>query len=351
MKKLIAGALSTILALSLTACGGAAPSAASTNAPADSKEAASGQTFVLKLGHDMSENTAQHKGALMFKEEVEKKTNGAVQVDIYSDCQLGSDTEVAEMMQNNIVQCALIPTAKLSGMYAPMQLLDLPFLCSDREVLYKVLDDPDFKQAFFGNMPSIGLKGLSVWESGYKQFTANSKLATPADFAGLKFRTMESPLILAQFKAFGANPKPIDFGETYNALQNHTVDGEENPLVSIVNMKFYEVQSHMTLSNHAYLGYAFLFSNQCWESLPAEYQETIQAAADNAAGYERKLTVEAEAGYIQTIKDAGTEVYELTPEEAATLTEAVKPVYDEFRDAIGGDLIDLTRQLVEKYSA
>lgn len=354
MKKLIAGILSAALALSLTACGGGANSSAS--APGASSASTQGgpsskPTYVLKLSHDMSEDTPQQKGAEKFKQEVEEKTNGDVQVDIYADSQLGSDTEVAEMLQSNIVQCALIPTAKLSGIYAPMQLLDLPYLCSDRNVLYQVLDDSQFKDAFFGGMSSIGLKGLSVWESGYKQFTANSRLAVPTDFQGLKFRTMESPLILAQFQALGANPKPIDFGETYNALQNHTVDGEENPLVSIVNMKFYEVQSHITLSNHAYLGYAFLFSDQCWQSLPADDQSIIQTAADNAAVYERQLTAEAEQGYIKTIQDAGVDVYQPTAEEAAAMSEAVKPVYAQFRDTIGGDLIDLTQQLIAKYGA
>lgn len=350
MKKLVSLVMSAVLVLSLAACGGS--NSSSTSAPAASGSNTSGKaTYTLKLHHDMSETTAQNAGAEAFKKEVEEKTNGDVIIEIHANNELGSDEEVAEMMQSNIVQIGLIPTAKLSGMDASMQLLDLPFLCSDRDVFYKVLDDQSFKDAFYANLENIGLKGLSVWESGYKQFTANSQLTCPADFNGLLFRTMSSPLILAQFEALGANPKPIDFGETYNALQNHTVDGEENPLVSIVNMKFYEVQKNMTLSNHAYLGYAVLFSKDCWDSLPAEYQEIMQTAANNAAVVERQLTVDAEAGYVDTIKGAGVEVYEMNADEIAAMAEAVTPVYDQFRDTIGGDLIDLTQSLIAKYSA
>ena len=123
---------------------------------------------------------------------------------------------------------------------------------------------------------------------------------------------MSSPLILDQFKALGANPTPIDFGETYNALQNGTVDGEENPLVSIVSMKFYEVQKNCTISNHAYLAYALLFSKSFWDTLPEDIQKIIDDAATEAVQEERQMTIDREAGYIETIKASGCEVNELT---------------------------------------
>ena len=141
--------------------------------------------------------------------------------------------------------------------------------------------------------------------------------------------------------------KRQDFSEVYNSLQQGVADGEENPLNSIVNMKFYEVQSHMTLSNHGYLAYALMFSNDTWDSLSADIQAAIMEAADEAVVYERQCNAEMEETYVQTIKDSGTAVYELSDEEMTAFAEAVKPVHEEFRDVIGSDLLDATYKLVD----
>ena len=161
---------------------------------------------------------------------------------------------------------------------------------------------------------------------------------------------MSSPLILDQFKALGANPTPIDFGETYNALQNGTVDGEENPLVSIVSMKFYEVQKNCTISNHAYLAYALLFSKSFWDTLPEDIQKIIDDAATEAVQEERQMTIDREAGYIETIKASGCEVNELTADEIAALTEVMTPVHEKYRDVIGSDTLDKAYEIIDKYN-
>jgi C4-dicarboxylate-binding protein DctP len=304
----------------------------------------------IKLHHDLAEGTAQDLGAKKFKEIVEEKSNGEISVQIFANNTLGNDTEAAEMMQTGSLEAALLPTAKLSGFYAPLQVLDLPYMFINRASLYGTLDDETFKSTLFTPMEELGFHGINFWESGFKQFTANSVTVAPEDFKGLKFRTMESPLIIAQFKALGANPIPIDFGETYNALQQGVVDGEENPLVSIVNMRFYDVQTDCVISNHAYLAYAFLFSKSCWDSIPEDLQQIIVEAADEAVQYEREVTIENEEGYIQTIKDSGTNVTYMTEEQTAVMAEAMKPVHEEFRDVIGSDLLDLAYELAEKYS-
>jgi len=332
MRKIITLA-AVILALSLTAC---APKTAT--------------VYKIKFGHDMLEASAQHIGASKFKELVEAASKGRIEVTIFPNSTLGTGIETAEMLQTGSVQAALIPTAKLSGFYAPIQIIDLPFLFPSREALYGTLDSEEFKKAVFTPMEELGFKGINFWESGFKQFTANKDLKSPADFVGQKFRVMESPLIIAQFNTLGANPVPIDFGETYNALQQKVVDGEENPLVSIKNMKFYEVQTHVVISNHAYLGYAFLFSNKFWKTLPKDLQTIILDAADQAAELERQTTIDSEAGYIQIIKDYGTTVNVLTPAEIAVFAEAMKPVHEQFRAVIGSDLLNKTYQIIDSFN-
>lgn len=312
-----------------------------------STETAQEATYTIKLAHSMMENTPQHQGAVEFQRLVSEKTNGQVEVLIFPAGQMGSDTEVAEMLQTDSIDAAIIPTAKLSGFYAPLQIIDLPFLFPSKEVAYKVLDNSEFKQMLFAPMESLGFKGLNFWESGFKQLTANRPIHNPEDLKGLKMRVMESPLLIAQYRAFGSNPVAIDFSETYNSLQQGAADGQENPLNSIVNMKFYEVQSDMTISNHGYLAYALMFSIASWEKLPADIQAAIQEAADEAVVKERAINAEMEAGYVKTISDSGTTVYELNAEEMDSFATVVKPVHEEFRSIIGSDILDKTYELIE----
>lgn len=338
MKKILCVTISMLLAVSLLAgCG-------SNNEPTQDDP---GTTYSFKLAHGMMENTPAHQGLLEFKRLVEEKTDGKVEITLFPAGQMGSDTELAEMLQTNAVDAALLPTAKLSGFYAPLQVLDLPFLFPSKDVTYKVLDNEDFMGMLFPAMDDLGFHCLNIWESGFKQLTANSPIHAPEDLEGLKMRVMESPLLIAQYKALGANPVSIDFSETYNSLQQHAADGQENPLTSIVNMKFYEVQDHMTISNHGYLAYILMFSNGAWTSLPADLQKSINEAAAEAVVIERQINDEMEAGYVQTIKDSGTTVYELTADEMDVFAQVMQPVHEQFRDVIGSDVLDKTYELIE----
>lgn len=345
MKKVLSLIMALLLTVAVTGCGSGG------EVPAEDQQSESSETYTIQLAHGMMEDTPQHKGAEEFKRLVEEKTDGRVEVSLFPAGQLGSDVEIAEMLQTGGIEAGIVPTAKLSGFYAPLQIIDLPFLFPTKEVTYEVLDSAEFKSMLFGPMEELGFKGINFWESGFKQFTANKELKTPDDFKGVKFRVMESPLLIAQFEALGANPLSIDFSETYNSLQQGACDGQENPLNSIVNMKFYEVQTNMTISNHGYLAYALMFSKQYWDTLPEDIQTAIIEAADEAVVMERQFNAEEEVGYVQTIEDYGTEVYTLNDEEIAAFSEVMRPVHEEFRDVIGSDVLDTTYQLVEEATA
>lgn len=300
---------------------------------------AQAKTYRVKLSHDLSEDTPQHEGALMFKKIVEEKTDGKVKIQIFPSGQLGHDVETVELMQMGSIQASLVPTAKLSGFSSAMQICDLPFLFSSREATYYVLDS-EVGMDLMGELRKIGLEGVAFWESGFKQLTANKPISTPEDYKGLKIRVMESPILIEQFKAMDANATPIAFAETYNALQQGVVDGQENPLVSIVRMRFYEVQKYLTVSNHGYLAYAFLFSKDFFDGLPAEYQKVIREAAIEAAKFERDLTVKMEEGFLKTIRESGTTVVVLNDEQRAAFVKATRPVHDKFADKVGRELLE-----------
>ncbi|QJX02267.1 TRAP transporter substrate-binding protein [Alcanivorax sp. IO_7] len=303
---------------------------------------------VVKLHHDLTEDSAQHEGALRFKKLVEERSDGDIQVKIFPNNALGDDVQVAQQMQFGAVQAAPIPTAKLSGFNKQLQLIDLPFLFPSRDVAYEFLDGPVGQRVLDG-LRDAGFEPASFWESGFKQMTCDKPVHEPADLDGVKFRVMESPLLIAQYKAVGANPVPIAFSETYTALQQGVVDCQENPLVSISQMKFYEVQDYLMLSNHGYLGTAFIFSKVWFDKLPEAQRTILMDAAREAGQYQRERSIAREQGYLDGIKDAGgTEVVVLTDDQKQAFRDAMDPVYEEFGAILGEDLMQATRQELDR---
>lgn len=319
--------LSVVIAFAVTAAG-VAGTAASASAAVE-----------LKFHHDLPEDSAQHLAAVKFKNAVESRSKGEIQVKLFPNNSLGDDVEATQQMQFGALQAGIIPTAKLSNFVPAMQIVDLPFLFPSPAITHKVLDSAAGDK-LLATLDKVGLKGVTFWESGFKQFTCNRPVKDPADFKGQKVRVMQSPIIMEQFKAMGANPVPISFGETYNALQQHVVDCQENPLVSITKMKFYEVQTNMIISNHAYLGYAFIFSKKWFDGLKPEYQKILVESAREFTPFEREETARREAGYVETIKKSGTKVSELTPEQREKFQEATASVHKKFADQIGQDMMN-----------
>lgn len=301
----------------------------------------------MKFGHDMPEDSAQHVAALKYADLVKERTKGQVEIKVFPAQQLGTDPEMVQQAQMGTLEIVLPPTAKISGFAAQLQLADLPFLFPSKETCYQVLDGP-VGDKVLALLDAKGLKGVSFWESGFKQITANKAIRKPEDFAGMKVRVMESPLLIAQYKQVKANPVPIDFAETYNALQQGVVDAQENPLVSIVNMKFYEVQKYTMLSNHGFLGYAFLFSKKVYDGLPADIQKIMRDTARELASFERQDTARREAGYIERIKKGGSQIVTLSPQELQAFEKAFRPVHQQFAKTIGEDLLKETYAHIEK---
>ncbi|MCF6291374.1 MAG: DctP family TRAP transporter solute-binding subunit [Desulfobacterales bacterium] len=305
--------------------------------------------FTLKFGHDLLPDSAQHVAARKFAQIVDQRSRGQLRIDIYPDQQLGNDHQMIEAARAGELAIILAPTAKLSSLLPSIQYVDLPFIFPSREDAYELLDNEPGRM-LLDQLTPFGLVGVAFWESGFKQFTANRPIRVPADFQGLKIRTMKSRIITDQFRLMGATPIPIDFQETFQALRDGVIDGQENPLVSIVNRKFYQVQSDLTISNHAYLGYVFAFSKKVLDSLPPDLREILVATARELTAFERKETIEREAAFLRTIIDSGVRVHTLSSEERQRFQEATAPVIEKYRQLIGGELLDKTAQLLrEKY--
>lgn len=234
------------------------------------------------------------------------------------------------------------PTAKLGQFEPRMQLFDLPYIFPTPAAAYAVLDG-EIGAELLTTLDAQGLYGAAYWESGFKQITNNVRpIAKPEDLAGIKMRTMSSPLIVQQYETWGANPIPLAFAEVYNALQQGVAEAQENAFVSIDKMKFYEVQKYLTVSNHAYLGYAFIVNKDAWDALPAELQTGVQSAIEEARDYQRELNAELDGSLKEAVMKYGLEVIELDAEGIAAFVEASKPVHEGYVEVIGSELLEKT---------
>lgn len=303
--------------------------------------------MVLKFHHDLPEDSAQHVAAEKFRDLVAERTKGEIEVKVFPNNGLGDDVQAAQQMQFGAIEGGIIPTAKLSNFQPSMQLPDLPFLFPSPEVAHKFLDS-EVGDELLATLDKVGLKGVTFWESGFKQFTCNNAVEKPEDFKGRKVRVMESPIIIAQFRALGSTPAPIAFSETYTALQQRVVDCQENPLVSIVNMKFHEVQTNTIISNHAYLGYAFVFSKKWFDGLDEATRKILVDTAREITAFQREETARREEGYLKTISGSSTKLTTLPEEHRGAFEAATRPVHDQFKDAIGAELLDKTYKKINE---
>lgn len=334
------GALSASLAFAAIGCGTSSKEGAGSGAGKDT-----GEKIVLKFSHVVTDESPKGKAAKKFAELVKEKTNGRVEVQVFPSSSLYGDKEEMEALQANNVQMIAPSMTKLVGFVPSFQIVDMPFLfASDKAATDFWAGEAG--QKMFKTLEPQGILGLAMWPNGFKQFTDNARpLVTPADFNGLKFRTQAGKVLEAQFKALGAGAATIPFGETYTALQQKTVDGQENTFNNIDTQKYAEVQKYLTVSNHGRIDYAVLVNAQFWNGLPEDVRGQVSDALKEATNYEVQLSDELNKKSFDTLKAAGMQVTELTPEQRQAFIDAFKPVYDQFASVIGQDYLDAARAL------
>lgn len=339
MKKFISILLcAAMLCCMLAACGSTPDTTAQT--PASSDSTASGKQIVIKISH---QNTSTHPiqfGLLEFKRLLEEKSGGTMTCDIYDSAVLGNDTSNMQQVIAGSLDAAMIMGAIIfQGYDGRANVEELPFLFDSYEQAYAAYDG-EFGEYLARNvLESQGGHVVNYWDNGFRNFTNNIRpIVKPEDMVGIKFRTADSHIRLRMFECCGTSAITMAFSELYSALQQGTVDGQENPLSNIVSASFYEVQKYLSLSGHIYNTSVFFFSDNFWNSLTAEQQEIVSECAKEAATFTRKLNQDTDAENLQICKDAGVEVNEVDKE---AFKAAVQPVWDEYIAEYGRDLIDL----------
>ncbi|WP_245570801.1 TRAP transporter substrate-binding protein [Carboxydothermus ferrireducens] len=302
------------------------------------------EPIVIKFSHVVAETTPKGQAALKFKELAEQKTGGKVKVEVYPSSQLFGDKEELEALIANNVQFIAPSVTKLVGLNPQFQIVDIPFLFKSEEAALKFYQGPA-GQKLLKSLEDKGIIGLAWWPNGAKHFT-NSKrpLRRPEDFKGLKFRTQSGGVLEEQFKLLGAGSQTIPFGEVYTALQNKTVDGQENTFNNIDTQKYAEVQKYLTVSGHGRLDYVVLTNKTFWDSLPEDIKKALEEALAEATEYEIKLSTELNQKSMENLKKSGKlEFYYLTPQDREAFIKVFEPLYKKYEPIIGKDIMDAAR--------
>lgn len=300
------------------------------------------KTINANFGHGFPASSIHHQAAMEFQQEVEKLSDGSIKVHVFHSGQLGSAREMFEGLQLGTQEITWVPTARISGFAPQLQLFDLPFLFKDMEFLEQVLDG-DIGERLLDSLSPQQVTGIGFYIDGFKAMTANKPLRSLDDFKGVKFRTMESDIVMSFYRSLGADPVPMDYAEVYNGLQMGTIDGQENPIVLINDMKFHEVQKHLTVSEHAVLAGVLVYSSQWLERLSPEHRDMLKQAGRNLIKRQREMARTAEASDLETIAKSGTTVVRLTNEEKQPLRSASQGVEAQYVKAHGDELLALIR--------
>ncbi len=302
-------------------------------ASANASDFADMDPVTLRLAHVVNEQDGFHIAAMKFEELVEERTGGKVSVDLYPNASLGDERTLLEGMQIGTVDMGVITNGPVANFLEEMAVFELPFLFESPEAAYGVLDG-EIGQELLDRLSEVNLKGLAYAERGFRNLTNSERpVSSPDDLDGLRIRVMENPVYTDTFRELGANAIPMAWTEALTAMQQGTIDGQENPVNVIHSFKLNETQDHMTLTRHTYAPAIFVMGMPSWNQLPEAAQEVLVQAAQEAADHERRVNAEMEADQLAELSEAGMQIVEAPDLEA--FQAAVAPVYEKYGEQFG----------------
>jgi TRAP-type transport system periplasmic protein len=295
----------------------------------------------MKISISVAQNSHQGVGIDVFAKEVEKRTAGRYKVQTFYSGSLGGERESIEAVQLGTQELTFTSTGPVPNFVPEARILDIPFLFRDKKHARAVLDGP-IGQDMLAKFEPKGFKALAWGENGVRHMT-NSKRAvnSPDDLKGLKMRTMENPVHVAAYKGFGIVPTPMAFPEVFTALQQGTVDGQENPLSVIMAAKFDQVQKHLSLTGHVYSPAIFLMSKAAFDKLSAADKTAFLESAKEAAKANRARVDEDDSKGVAELKSKGMSVVENV--DKAKFVATLAPVNAEFEKQFGKEMLDKIR--------
>lgn len=334
MKKFLSAVM--VLGLIVTTMSGcsSASNEQSSVAPADG----SGEKIVITFGGTLPDDNPLTMGMYKFKEELETRSNGRFEVQVFPNCQMGSGREMLESCQIGnltMVESSIGPLAQFDS---TCTLLNLPYLFYTKEQVYDFMDNYEISAEMRQRVEEAsGIKMLAFWENGWRQVTNSVRpINNVEDFKGLKIRVMENDVHIKTFECWGANPTPMAFGELFTALQQKTVDGQDNPVPNVESNKFYEVQKYLCLADQFYDPDGLFINPDFYNSIPEDMKATFDECVEIATKYQREKAVEADQTLREKYaKDGIMEVTTLNDEVKTQLLELAQPAYDLVKTSVG----------------
>lgn len=314
---------------------------------ADLEQVSPEEKIVIKFSHVVAENTPKGLAAQRFATLVKERTHGRVEVQVFPNSTLYKDGEEIQALQSGAVQIIAPTTSKLSGVFPRWQVFDLPYAFPDEETVHRAMNGY-IGDKLYEELGQNNLKPLAFWDSGFKQTTNSIRpVVNPGDFSGLSFRVMiNSQVLKKQFEKLGAQPVEGNFDDLYRALESRTVDGQENTMSNIYSKNLFMVQPYLTVSNHGYMGYVILTNTAFWNGLPEDIRSILESTMLEVTDWERQQTLLMNSEFMKKIISSGkVQVHYQTEADKKAWEQVLKPIYAEFRNIIGDDLINSVEEL------
>lgn len=358
----VAGALSLVLA----ACGGETdgdtgedpvePDTNDEQPSADEGDVAIDETYNWRFVTEENEGQVQYEYAAEFADLIHEKSDGQITIDVFEFGGLGTEVDQVQQLQQGAVEFAIVSPGFTGGMVEEGQLFALQFLFpDDLETTQEILNTSEALNVHLAELyEAQNIKPLAFFTEGAMQWTGNRELRSPDDFNGFQMRTQESPLIMDSYRAYGADPTPLSWGDLYQGLDTGVVDGQENPIFFIADASFHEVQSHLTVSNHNNYVAMTTVNPTFYDSLPDEVRALIDETVEEMQSRAFELQAEMNESYLDRITDDTdnpTEIISLTEEEREAFRELAIPVREAFRNSLGEEGVQILDLLEEEIAA
>lgn len=374
-KKLLSATLAAALALTLVSCGGGDSSSASSGGASsssgeannitgvsdvseysiqpeldDSVDYTQGENYSFIIATDGAEDRVDGLLVHYMADQLNAITDGRIQLQMYFNGSMGTDTELCESTQTGDVAFFLGSTAFTANFVPELNVIDLPFLYADSQQFRDTMDDEEVFNFYKEKYTENNFQLIGFFDQGMRQMTSNTLVQTPEDMHGQKIRVMENQLHIAIWEALGASPTPMAFSEVYMALQQGTIDAQENPFEVIYANRIYEQQDYVIMTSHLAASHNLLFSKVVFDGLSETDQALIMAVGEAAIQYAREQCDARLADRMALVEEAGCEIIELSPEVLQELRDLCSGIYDDVRATYGDEQVDMQINAAAKYA-
>ncbi|MDX2104571.1 MAG: TRAP transporter substrate-binding protein [Alphaproteobacteria bacterium] len=309
------------------------------------------QDRTIRVSNGVNQDHPVGNGVTKMTQCMAERSGGRLKLQAFWGGALGGDLQATQALRSGTQEMVITSSSPLVGILPDLGVFDLPFLFANEREADRILDG-EYGKYIADKLPAVGLVNLAYWENGFRNLTNSRRPVTRLeDFQGIRVRVMQNNIFLDTFRAVGSNAVPMAFQEVFTALETRAIDGQENPFVTIDTSKFYEVQRFLSVTKHAYTPFLVLYSKRLWDQLSAQEQTILTECAIQGRDEQRRVSRELSERSLASLRQRGMQINEVSPQEAARIREAVKPVYERHAATIGKETVDRMQAELAKLRA